>query len=347
MTVVFPSATPPLRIIVAAEGVMGLSVLQSLVQNHDVKLVGLLRWSQTKQGKGFNTIEDKAMALLAKQHHITDIKVHGINDPVFLKKLPLLHPHVLLIASWGQLIKSPLLDWPGLLILNIHPSLLPAYRGANPYKAVIIDQQAHTGLSLHRVTSSVDAGPLLSQCKVIILPTDTGGSLQTRCAQHIDYLLAPVIPQLIAVNTQWDQLPWHAQVPDDPSTSQTKPISLLDGALDWSLPPQTLAIKTRAIQPWLTAYTVATTAIGPLLLAFTNLTLLPSNTPGNSGAKPTYGQVLGWKHKTLLVASSQADITLGLQAVRVYWLVGYLPVGLSRLVLKAVLRGPILLAPPA
>ena len=102
----------------------------------------------------------------------------SVNDPEARARIAAAEPDVICVCAFGALIKEPLLsEHP---MLNVHPSLLPRWRGAAPVERAIIAGDDETGVSIMRVTAGLDSGPVCLQVQEPIAPTDTYGTLSTR-----------------------------------------------------------------------------------------------------------------------------------------------------------------------
>lgn len=108
------------------------------------------------------------------------LQVEDINAPSVLAQLDAARVSVLVVASFGQILRKPLLD--SLLCINIHASLLPAYRGAAPIERALIAGEEETGVTIMRVTEELDAGPWALQTRISINLTDDAGSLRRALA---------------------------------------------------------------------------------------------------------------------------------------------------------------------
>lgn len=131
-----------------------------------------------------------------KTKKLYDIKARSINSEAFRNEFLRLNADILLIASWSERLKKPTLILPKVACINAHPSLLPKYRGPNPYLQVIKNQETETGVTFHLMDENYDTGAILAQAKVPVLPTDTGNVLKTRCALAARKLLAELLDEL-------------------------------------------------------------------------------------------------------------------------------------------------------
>ena len=141
----------------------------------------------------------------------------------------------MVVAAYGVLIPTPLLERA--LWLNVHPSLLPRWRGAAPVERAIIAGDAETGVTIHRTTPELDAGPIAAQRAFRIEPDDDAGSVSARAAEVAVELLDEVLPG-----------PSFRPQPDEGTTYAEK-ITAADRQLDWSRPAEEIARKVRALSP--------------------------------------------------------------------------------------------------
>ena len=115
-----------------------------------------------------------------KSYNLPEIKARSVNSEEFKTALLKLNPDVVLVGSWGEKIKKEIFSIPRLGFINAHPSLLPLYRGPNPYYHVIKNREDLSGVSLQLVDEKYDRGAILFQRGVEVLPDDTGESLKKR-----------------------------------------------------------------------------------------------------------------------------------------------------------------------
>jgi methionyl-tRNA formyltransferase len=131
-----------------------------------------------------------------------DSWAHQRKIPVFYSSKELLNAGVDanlgIIAAYGEIIPPEVISLFSNGILNIHPSLLPKYRGASPIQAVIINGEKETGVSIIRLDEKMDHGPIISQFKEEVLPTDTAGALRERLFVHSAEVICELIePYLV------------------------------------------------------------------------------------------------------------------------------------------------------
>jgi methionyl-tRNA formyltransferase len=154
-----------------------------------------------------------------------------------------------ILASYGEIIKRDVIDLFPHGILVIHPSLLPKYRGASPIPAAINAGEAVTGVTIFKMDEKVDHGPIISQFKEDILPTDTTETLRARLFERS----AEVLVELLTPYLQGKITP---KVQDDSRATYTKIVTRENGFIDLNKKsPEEAERFIRAMQPWPGAWT--------------------------------------------------------------------------------------------
>ena len=171
-------------------------------------------------------------------------------QPDAVAALAALAPDLLVVAAYGLILPRAVLALPTHGAINVHASLLPAYRGASPIAAAILDGLGTTGVSIMLMDQGMDTGPVLAQAKQAIRSGDTTASLSERLASQGAELLVMTLPRWLAGEVTpipQDQLPSEV--------SLCKLIKKEDGQIDWNQPATFIERMTRAYAPWPSAYT--------------------------------------------------------------------------------------------
>lgn len=145
------------------------------------------------------------------------------------------------LAAYGRMLPHELLDVPRLGALNVHPSLLPQYRGATPIQSALRNGDAHTGVSIMLMDAGMDTGAIVCSRGVDISPEETYGELHDR--------LAEIGAQLLGEALDSAALGRIAAVPQQGDPSVTRPILPEDLTIDWSWAPERVAAFVRAFSP--------------------------------------------------------------------------------------------------
>lgn len=115
-------------------------------------------------------------------------------DSEFCQELMANSYQLFIVASYGKIIPQAILDIPAHGVLNVHPSLLPLYRGPSPIESVLLDGHMTTGVSIMKLDELMDHGPILTQSAFMIDPTTNAGLLEVSCGQLGGELLVQVLP---------------------------------------------------------------------------------------------------------------------------------------------------------
>ncbi len=214
-----------MRLAVAATAPFGAAVLEGLAERHEIELV--LTRPDRPQGRGRRVAHSPAKVVAER-----------LGVPVAQPERPAELPgsaEVVVVAAYGVLIPEPLLRER--LWLNVHPSLLPRWRGAAPVERAILAGDTETGVTIHRTTSELDAGPIAAQRAFPIGPEDDAGAVLGRAARVAVELLDEVLPE-----------PRFAPQPAEGVTYAEK-IGPADRELDWERPPRESVARVRALSP--------------------------------------------------------------------------------------------------
>ncbi|MBI2050654.1 MAG: methionyl-tRNA formyltransferase [Parcubacteria group bacterium] len=152
------------------------------------------------------------------------------------------------LVAYGEIIPKDLIDAFPLGILNIHPSLLPKYRGSSPIQAAILNQDKETGVTIMRLDDAMDHGPVVIQERVKLHKTETAGDLHDTLAKIGAKLLIKTLPDYIAGRIA-------LQTQNDEQASYTRKLTKQDGRIDWSKPASAISAQVRAMNPWPGAWT--------------------------------------------------------------------------------------------
>jgi len=177
-----------------------------------------------------------------------------VEQPLSLKKVEAVErlagwqPDVIVVAAFGQILPQAVLDIPRCGCINIHPSLLPRWRGASPVAAAILAGDTFTGVSIMQLDKGMDTGPVLDRVQIPIAAQDTTGSLTAKLS-----LIATGLLQAVLVSCARGEL--KPQPQDETKATYCGQISKEDGEIDWQLPTVDIWRRVRAFQPWPGCYT--------------------------------------------------------------------------------------------
>ena len=206
------------------------------------QVVAVYTQPDKKAGRGqsvaFSPVKQLALSQELEVVQPDSLKVAGT-----VEKLASFAPGLMVVAAFGQILPPEILALPKFGCLNVHPSLLPRYRGASPIATAILQGDEITGVTIMLLDVGLDSGPILSQREVSISADDTTGSLAVKLAQAGAQLLMETLPLWIDVRIQ-------AQPQEESRASYSKVITKGDGEMDWRLPALDLWRRVRAFDPW-------------------------------------------------------------------------------------------------
>jgi methionyl-tRNA formyltransferase len=224
-----------------------LPALQMLIKNkYDINAVYTQPDKRTGRGQRVLACPVKQYAV---EHGLQVIQPDTLKDQEAISLLQALRPDILVVAAYGQILPDAVLQIPKYKCINIHPSLLPKYRGPSPITAAIINGDATTGVTIMLIEQKLDSGPILNQAEIPLDINDNADSLSKRLSIAGADLLVKTIPGWI----EGEVVP---RIQDEKQASYTKLVVKEDGKLDWKLPALHLWRKVRAYYPWPGCFTM-------------------------------------------------------------------------------------------
>jgi len=154
-----------------------------------------------------------------------------------------MEPDLVVVVAFGQIISQDIIDLPRYGCINVHPSLLPKYRGPSPRQAPILNGDAETGITIMLVDHKMDHGPILAQ---EILPIDPRETYDSLCKKTI----AVGAPLLIKTIHSWIDDNITPQKQDHALATYTKLLKKESGRIDWSKTAREIDAMVRALNPW-------------------------------------------------------------------------------------------------
>jgi methionyl-tRNA formyltransferase len=196
------------------------------------------------KGRGRRTLPPPA-AEAARELGLELLQAANVNDETALGRIRAVEPEAVAVCAFGQLIREPLLsEWT---MLNVHPSLLPRWRGAAPIERAIIGGDKRTGVSVMQVTAGLDSGPVAIREEVPIGPEEDFGTLADRLASLGGELLVGALDLQAAGRLEFEEQ-------DDSAATYAEKIVAEERRLDPSRPAVELARTVRALTPHIGAF---------------------------------------------------------------------------------------------
>ncbi len=239
-----------LKIVIAGYGEMFTNIiLGSIESGHNV--VGVFRHDHVLHSPTklffkdiFNPSKEK---LFINSQNLYEIIAPSINSEKFKNEIIKLNADIIIVASWSEKLKRATINLPKIASINCHPSLLPKYRGPNPYSRTIMAGESKTGITFHLMDEKFDTGAILHQKEIPIMPFDNGNTLKLRCAgtarNEIKTLLTNITSDIII------------PIPQDEKRATYQPqLDEKDILIDFNQPAEVIDRKIRGLTPWMKCY---------------------------------------------------------------------------------------------
>ncbi|HSL76280.1 MAG TPA: methionyl-tRNA formyltransferase [Candidatus Limnocylindrales bacterium] len=230
------------RTVFIGSGGFGRESLWRLAEHPDAQLVGVVTAPPRAAGRGGHTAVTPIHEAARHLEVNPILSPPRLREPTAVADILALEPELVVLADYGQIVPSRLLDVPH-GALNLHPSLLPRYRGATPIPAAILAGDAETGVTLMRMDPGLDTGPIVAQTRVAIQGDETTPlleeTLEIEAAELLMRYLGPWLRGKITAAPQ-----------SESGASLTRPLRREDGRLDPNRSVVDLERQVRAYQPW-------------------------------------------------------------------------------------------------
>jgi len=238
------------KIIFIGTGTLGLKSLEFLAQDLQYKILSVIT-GESKEIRRHGKVHHEVNPIkkLAQKYDLPIIETSNIKDVKIIEKIKKLKPDLGIMADFGQIVPKDVLDIPKHGIINIHPSLLPKYRGASPIQAPILNGDKITGVTLILTAPKMDAGDIISLVKAEVSQGETSTTLKTFLGEVAASLLLNTIPYYLASDIK----------PEPQNESQatfTKIFKAEDGFVDANTSAEEVERKIRAFDVWPKVYTI-------------------------------------------------------------------------------------------
>jgi methionyl-tRNA formyltransferase len=231
----------PLRVVFFGTPDFAVPSLAALIASrHDV--VALVSQPDRPKGRG-QKLQPTPTKQVALDAGVPVLQPARIRDDVFLNAFRDLRVDLGVVTAYGKILPDALLAVPPMGMINVHASLLPAYRGAAPVHRAVIDGRPETGVTIMRVVRELDAGPMLARVTRPIAADETSVDVERGLAGLGASLLLETIEHLAAGTA-------HEEPQDDSAATYAAKITREEGAIDWTLPAAAIHDRVRGLQPW-------------------------------------------------------------------------------------------------
>ncbi|TXD32596.1 methionyl-tRNA formyltransferase [Lujinxingia vulgaris] len=295
----------PLRIVYMGTPDFAVPALNKLIESSD-EVVGVVTNPDRPSGRG-KKLTPPPVKVAAEAAGIEVYQPEKLRGPEVLEHLRAWNPDVIVVAAYGQILRNDVLLLPRYGCINIHASLLPAYRGAAPINWAIVRGEAESGVTIMQMERGLDTGPMLLKRKTPIEELDTAQDLHDRLAEMGAELIVDVM-RLIHLDSL------NPIVQDDAQSSYAPMLKKSDGEIDFRKSAREVADLIRGMNPWPGAFAFLHTPDGPQRVKLHLARAHSAATNGaDTGAAP--GEVIRADEQGLHIACGQGYIEcLTLQA---------------------------------
>lgn len=188
-----------MKVVVLGKGLMLANIVLGVLDS-GADVVGVFRYEETCNSRLKLFFDDffkpSPEVTLLKNLKINRIRLKSANSDLFRKLMITLNVDLIIVATWNERISKETFNTPTIATVNVHPSLLPKYRGPNPYIQTILHGEKYSGVTLHLLSEKFDQGPILKQEKVEIMETDTSKELREKTVRKARTLVSEFISDL-------------------------------------------------------------------------------------------------------------------------------------------------------
>jgi methionyl-tRNA formyltransferase len=231
----------PLRVVFFGTPAFAVPTLQQLIASRHT-VAAVVSQPDRPRGRG-HKLQPTATHTVALAHAVPVLQPEKIRTGEFIETVAALEADLGVVAAYGKILPDALLRVPRLGMINVHGSVLPAYRGAAPVHRAVIAGETETGVTIMRVVRELDAGPMLAVARRPIGPDETSAEVEHALSELGAALLVDVVDQIAAGCA--------VETPQDDGRATYAPkIQKTEGAIDWSLPASAIHNLVRGLQPW-------------------------------------------------------------------------------------------------
>lgn len=223
-------------------GQIARASLDRLIHHAGIDVVAVITQPDRRQGRRLQ-VAASPVKTFAEANDVHVLAPKKVGAEASVQDIERLRPDLIVVAEYAQYIKPAILKIPPLEAINVHPSLLPRYRGAAPIQMAIAEGEVLTGVSIIYISKEMDAGDVILQRTVPIVDDDTTETLAPRLADVGAALLIEAV-DLLRDGTA-------PRLPQDPAlATYVAKLTKEDGRIDWTLPARVIRNRVRGFTPW-------------------------------------------------------------------------------------------------
>lgn len=228
-----------MNIIFIGTGEFAIPILEKLI-NNSYPITAVITAPDKPAGRR-NELTSSPVKKVALKHKLTVLQPGKISDTE--SEIRNLLPDLIVTADYGQIIPQGILEIPKSGCLNLHPSLLPKYRGPSPIQTAILNGDGKTGLTIILMDAKMDHGPIVAQEETVIRNDDNSQTLEKRLSEQAAELLIKTLPLYLDNKIK-------PRPQSESQASYTKILTRQDGQIDLNQTAEQIQRMVRAFYPW-------------------------------------------------------------------------------------------------
>ena len=236
-----------IKIVIAGASAFSVPTVKRL-NDLDYQIVAVLTQPDRAAGRGLKQTKNP-VKLFAEKAELTVLDFESLDGENVFETIKKLSPDLLITIAYGGLIPQKILDIPRCESINIHPSLLPLWRGASPIQSAILNGDTKTGISLIRMIPELDAGPIFAVTKTSIDPEENTLTLSNRLANMSATLMTDKIEDIVNKNT-------FPNEQEHQKATYASKLTKQDAIINWTRPASEILKKIKAFNPWPVAHSI-------------------------------------------------------------------------------------------
>ena len=236
-----------IKIVIAGASAFSVPTVKRL-NDLDYQIVAVLTQPDRAAGRGLKQTKNP-VKLFAEKAGLTLLDFESLDGENVFETIKKLSPDLLITIAYGGLIPQKILDIPRCESINIHPSLLPLWRGASPIQSAILNGDTKTGISLIRMTPELDAGPIFAVTETSIDPEENTLTLSNRLANMSAILMTDNIEDIVNKNT-------FPNEQEHQKATHASKLTKQDAIINWTRPASEILKKIKAFNPWPVAHSI-------------------------------------------------------------------------------------------
>ncbi len=231
-----------MRIVFLGSPPFATPVLKTLLECEQHQVVGLVTPPDRPRGRG-RSVSASPLVKLAQGHDVPVLQPATTKSEEFERDLSALNAEVLCVASYGEILRQNILDMAPHGALNVHGSLLPRWRGASPVQAAILAGDKETGIAIQRMVLALDAGDLVHEVRIDLLPEENAGDLAARLADIGGPALIEALDRIEGGYAEFTPQ-------NESEVTVCRKVKKVEGHLDFARSAEDLLRQIRAMGPW-------------------------------------------------------------------------------------------------